>query len=101
MSTDKDFGTVMTPDIPLNGTSGSALAEMYDLAAQRLHDVLTALCEASPNARDYTGSNGFPLAQKQHEERAGKLREVLADLMVIRESIADQNDARAARRGRS
>lgn len=93
-----DFGNVTTPDVHLNGTSGEALAEMYDLAAHKLNDALVALCDAAPNARDYM-HNSFKRATEQHVARIEKLRGVLAELMEIRESIADQIDARTARRG--
>jgi len=91
---------VVTPIVHLNGTGGDALVEMYELAARRLNEALEALCEAAPNARDYYLHDGdaFGGARKQHEERVSKLRGVLAELMTIRESIADQVDARAARR---
>jgi hypothetical protein len=91
---------VVTPIVHLNGTGGDALVETNTLAARRLNEALEALCEAAPNARDYYlhGGDAFAAAQKQHEERVSKLRGVLADLRTIRESIADQVDARTARR---
>ena len=92
----------ITPIVHINGTSGDVLAEAYERATNALHDALEALCEACPNGRDYypLGPDAFGRAQKQHEERVTKLRATLSELAMIRESIADQVDRRAAGRGR-
>jgi hypothetical protein len=60
----QDFGTVITPDVHLNGTSGEALAEMYELVTHRLNDALVALYAAGPNARDYAGRSSTRIGSR-------------------------------------
>lgn len=96
MSTDTK--EIAAPTIHLNGTSGEQLAEMYELAAKSLYAALVQLHEASPNGRDYADNGGrfpFVVARDQHNDRILKLRDILAEITTIRESIADQLDARS------
>ncbi len=94
---------MMIPTVHLNGTAGHVLADQYLTAANAVGAAIDALCDAGPNARDYyvQGPDAGLAAQREHEARVAKLKNVRDELAAIAEGIQDQIDAQdAARRSR-
>ena len=88
------------PTIHLNGTSGDVLREQWQAAYKAVCDAITALCEATPNGRDYyvQGEEAALTAQREHNQRLFALRAVKAEIYDIVEGIDLQLDAREAQR---
>jgi len=78
------------PTIHLNGTSREALVEGYAEAIHALHEAGRKVAAAYPNGRDYyvQEPGAFGVAQRQHETRMNKLREIIKELETIAEAIA-------------
>lgn len=81
----------MKPTIHMNGTSREALLDQTTEAWGKVNDAISALCHMRPNGRDYypQGSSAYGLADDEHCERITKLNEVLQELQVLAEHIAD------------
>jgi hypothetical protein len=82
---------VRKPHIHLNGTSRDALAGAYIEAGQHVYAAMKALAEAAPNGRDYypLGAGAFSEAQREHEARMAKLRDVYAEISDLVEHVVD------------
>lgn len=70
------------PTIHLNGTSRQRLLDDLTAAADAMREAHRAVCNASPNARDYypQGSDAFGAADDEHRARLARLESVLAEL---------------------
>lgn len=87
--------SIAIPTVHLNGTSGAVLLEQLKGARRALDAALDALAEAAPNARDYyVQPGGFSPAQRQHEARLAKLREVRSDVSDVLQGVLEQVNAR-------
>lgn len=77
------------PTVHLNGTSKQALLDGYCDAIEALHEAGRKLAAAAPNGRDYYVQVGFAIneAQREHAARMQKLRDVIAELEEIAESL--------------
>jgi hypothetical protein len=81
--------TLARPTVHLNGTSRDDLLEQIALAVHSLHEAGRKLAATCPNGRDYypQGVSAIGRALDQHEARMRKLREIIAELEQIGESI--------------
>ena len=84
------------PTLHLNGTSKGDLLEGWLKISHALNDAITALCQEGPNGRDYylAGPMGLHTAQREHEARIAKVKEVKAEVDQIVEFIADAEGGR-------
>lgn len=73
------------PTVHLNGTSKDQLLAQLCDAGDALRSAITALANASPNARDYypQGNSACRLAADQHASRMQRLESVLDELTEI------------------
>lgn len=80
----------MTPTVHLNGTSKNALLDQITDVEQVLGKAIEALCEASPNGRDYypQGPDALRKAQAEHEARIAALTTVQHSLFELADRIA-------------
>ena len=79
------------PTVHLNGTSREELQRQLEEAGSALQIAMTALCAATPNARDYypQGSAAVTSAIKEHVDRYGRLKSVHDELMDLYEGLLD------------
>jgi hypothetical protein len=89
-----DGAALLAPLVHLGGTGGERLLEGYMTAISAISDALDALGLTAPNARDYypQGDDAFRQARAEHDRRMNALRQARAELEMIAENIADQND---------
>jgi hypothetical protein len=83
---------MMVPTIHLNGTSKAALMEQISNASAAIEEAFIALCEMTPNGRDYylQGQDAIHKAVAEHQQRKNKVLVVKAEL----ESLAIAIDER-------
>ena len=88
------------PSIHLNGTSAEALERQYENASTALVAAIEALCEASPNGRDYyvQGASATQEAIAEHEARIKSLRAVLKDVDTLGSHVQVIINERGARK---
>ena len=80
---------IVTPIVHLNGTSKEALLEQRKDVYMALRAVEKALCQMSPNGRDYYPEPGkMDKARAQHERRMGMVN-TLIDEMVTEANAID------------
>jgi hypothetical protein len=93
---------MIKPTIHLNGTSAEVLLDQLVAAGKSLQQTIECLCDAAPNARDYypQGQSAFGEAQREHQAREQKLREVLVELQALAEHVAEEIDLRSLRSSR-
>lgn len=84
------------PTLHLNGSSGEALFEQACEALGAVRKTTDALCAMNPHGRDYyvQGPEALGKAQKAHNDRLQKLRDVRLELEAFAENVRDQIDAR-------
>jgi hypothetical protein len=82
---DSTVGGAIAPTISTNGTPRRQIEQQLEQVGSTLQAALTALGNASPNARDYGDS--FAAAKAQHEAREAAVGQVLRDIMDIYEEI--------------
>lgn len=86
------------PTVHLNGTSGDVLLRQFKDARLALRQAVDALQCAAPNARDYyVQPGGVSAAQREHEARIAKLREVEEEVYALMQGVQDQIAARVRR----
>ena len=87
------------PVIHMNGTSAEELLAGYQKAARAVELASRALCDASPNGRDYypAAPQALEVAVQEHYARLAKLREVATELDALMEHCSDAVMARKAR----
>jgi hypothetical protein len=73
----------------LSGTTPDDLLKDYVKAIDAASEAIDALGGVWPNGRDYQGGN-ISRAMHEHAERCRSLRNVLAELTTIAESISNQ-----------
>lgn len=71
----------------LTGTARCDLQYDYFEANRALRNALEKLSEVSPNGRDYQGGD-INAAMREHGDRCNKIRQVLAEIETIAESLA-------------
>lgn len=85
------------PTVHLGGTHITNLMELNADALGALRKALVELGHASPHARDFvldaSGEQAFYKAQREHEARVQKLRDVQKELETICEGIMAQEPA--------
>jgi hypothetical protein len=93
---------VKAPTLHLNGSAADNLIDDLANTTAALREALRKMEFAAPNARDYypQGDGAFRAAMVEHVARVERVRAVLTEYESIFESVADQRDARDARRGR-
>lgn len=81
--------TFTVPTVHLNGTSKQALVDQYQDSAVALAEAIRVISTNGPNGRDYylQGPDAIKRADQEHEARLRRLREVLADLERMVETI--------------
>ena len=89
-----------TPTIHLNGTSAEELFEQVCNVLSNLRDARAAMSLAAPHGRDYPGPGGFIAANSEHTDRLLRLGAILREYEALAEYIADERDAREARRAK-
>lgn len=84
---------LVMPIVHLNGTSAESLLEERGNAWNAINEAYAALRRMAPNARDYyPGQPGlFEQAVAQHTRRLQALHDVMDELEMECDSIADQN----------
>ncbi len=94
---------MLTPSIHLNGTAGQDLLDQIDGVARALRATIEAMADAAPNARDYypQGDDAYYRARNAHQNRAGRIREMLKEYEALAESISDEMETQAARKRRA
>lgn len=76
---------MMLPTVHLNGTSKDRLIEDNRAVMGHLSRVLSAMHDASPNARDYypQGPGAFTKAMEEHSERIKRVIALRSEMMEI------------------
>ncbi len=79
------------PTIHLNGTSAERLYNDLDEARRAARDLLRALEDCAPNARDYypQGADAFSRARMEHQVRIEAVRQIQYELNELHEHVAD------------
>ena len=87
------------PTVHLNGSDGQTLLAGYNTALEALHDAHATIQMAAPHGRDYyvQGGAAITAAIAEHVERLSKITQIIAEIMVLRDHVQDQVDARNAR----
>lgn len=82
--------TLTVPTVHLNGTACDSLLDAHCGAGSALRAALDALELTAPNPRDYypQGDAAFAAAKREHADRVGRLRSVLAELEALAVAIA-------------
>jgi len=98
-STPRATGSVQIPTIHLNGTSGEVLRHQHRTAVEALRRAVEAICDATPNGRDYyvQGDEAGRAAQRAHEARIASLRQIREELETITRGIETQLEGRRSR----
>lgn len=89
---------LITPFVNMNGTSPKQLVEGYREAYTALREAIKKLLEVYPHGRDYQQTPEqvafYPIAQRQHDERLKKLREIEEDMVALAIHVQDEQDRR-------
>ena len=82
---------MMLPTIHRNGTSEAELMKQVSEALQALRAAVRAVGSMAPNGRDYhpQGESAIMQALIEHNGRVRRIGEVLKEVEVIAEGIAD------------
>ena len=82
---------MQAPLIHLNGTSRQSLLDQLCDAGEAVRKAMDALCQASPNGRDYypLGPEAYKRALDEHQSRYDRLTSVRRELEELTEAIAD------------
>lgn len=91
---------MMIPTVHNNGTAGEALVDQNMAALDAVRKAIDAVCEATPNARDYyvQWPEAPEAAKRDHEARVKALTTVRDELAAIVEAVQTQIDEREALR---
>lgn len=89
---------LVIPTLHLNGTGIAVLKGDLIAVLDALRVAYNAMIAAAPNARDYypQGEWAFPIAQRAHEARCIKMREMLKDYTAQLDALQDAIDAMGA-----
>jgi hypothetical protein len=90
------------PTIHLNGTSSDDLFAQVCVVLEALRWARDAMRRAAPHGRDYyiQGDQAFNNANGEHVARLDKLTDIMREYEAMAEYIADERDAREARRAK-
>jgi hypothetical protein len=90
-SSDMTITDLIIPTVHLNGTSREELVRVRCDVFHALRDVEKALCQMSPNGRDYYVVPGsLRKAQAQHQRRMETIKSLMDELTAEAEAIQDQ-----------
>lgn len=81
--------TILAPTIHRNGSPPEHLIEAARNAKRAVNAAVEALCAMHPNGRDYypQGDGALQVAEREHQARMTKLREVLEEVTAIGDAI--------------
>jgi len=91
----KDYSELKVPTIHLNGSGGRRLADDLNSARLGVLNAIELLHQTSPHGRDYYPQDvgvspigaAFKQAEKEHNSRVERLKDVLHELSYIEEQI--------------
>lgn len=87
------------PTIHLNGTSAEELFEQVCNVLRDLRSARAVMAAAAPHGRDYPINDySFIHANSEHTDRLLRLGSIIREYEALAEHIADERDAREARR---
>ena len=71
----------------LSGTAREDLLQDYLGVKKKLLEAADAMAGVWPHSRDYQGGGDINAAMREHASRCKKLREIIAEIDVIAESL--------------
>lgn len=86
------MGAFKIPTIHMNGTNKQTLLDDYQTAREALSNAKEKLMVAAPNGRDYypQGDGAYEVARLEHGQRLARIEQVITELDIVVEGIADQ-----------